>query len=119
MPGPRRAKSWSRASNGASYAPGKLMPISSPRTAFQTGWPADPLGRRVRLARTVLAVERVLPRLWPALGFIGFYLALVLTGVFAFVAWPLQALALAATITAGTLALYNRFENFVWPRPLG
>jgi len=94
------------------------MPISSPRTVSQTGWPADPLGRRVRLARTVLAVERVLPRLWPALGFIGFYLALALTGVFAFVAWPLQALALAATITAGALALYDGFEDFTWPRPL-
>ena len=70
------------------------------------------------MARTVLAVERVLPRLWPALGFIGFYLALALTGLFAFVAWPLQALALAATITAGGLALYDGFEDFAWPRTL-
>ena len=60
------------------------MPISSPRTAFPTGWPADPLERRVALSRAALAVEKVLPRLWPAAGFIGFYLALALTGIFAF-----------------------------------
>ncbi len=94
------------------------MPISSPRTASQTGWPTDPLDRRVRLARTVLAVERLLPRFWPALGFIGFYLALALTGLFAFVAWPFQALLLAATITASTLALHDGFADFRWPRTL-
>jgi uncharacterized protein (TIGR02302 family) len=103
------------------------MPILSPRTASQTGWrtssPArlwrgDPLDRRVALARAVLAVERVLPRLWPAFGFIGFYLALALTGIFAFVAWPLQALLLAAAITASALSLYDGFEDFAWPRSL-
>ena len=40
------------------------MPISSPRTAFQTGFPANSLERRVALARGVLAIERLLPRLW-------------------------------------------------------
>ena len=94
------------------------MPISSPRTASQTGWPADALKRRVSLARGILAVERVLPRLWPAFGFAGFYLALALTGLFAFIPWPVQALLLAATITAGALGLYEGFEDFVWPRPL-
>ena len=103
------------------------MPILSPRTASPTGWrtssPArlwrgDPLERRVALARAVLAVERVLPRLWPAFGFIGFYLALALTGLFAFVPWPLQALLLAATITASALSLYDGFEDFAWPRSL-
>ncbi len=76
------------------------MPISSPRTASPTGWPADPLDRRLRFARAVIAIERLLPRLWPAAGFIIFYLALALTGIFAFIPWPLQALLLAATITA-------------------
>jgi hypothetical protein len=32
-----------------------------------------------------LAIERVLPRLWPAFGFAGFYLALALTGVFGYI----------------------------------
>jgi len=74
--------------------------------------------RRVALARGVLAIERLLRRLWPAFGFFGFYLALALTGVFAFVPWPLQALLLAATITAGALSLYDGFEDFSWPRTL-
>jgi uncharacterized protein (TIGR02302 family) len=94
------------------------MPILSPRTASQTGWPANPLDRRVALARAVLAIERVLPLLWPAFGFIGFYLALGLTGIFAFVAWPLQALLLAAAITASALSLVDGFEDFAWPRSL-
>src|SRR5882757_3120998 len=92
------------------------MPISSPRTASPTGFPADPLARRVALARTVLAVERLLPRLWPAFGFLGFYLALALTGIFAFIPWPVQALLLAATITASALSLVDGFEGFAWPR---
>ena len=58
------------------------MPISSPRTASPTGWPADPLGRRLRFARAVIAIERLLPRLWPAAGFLIFYLALALTGTY-------------------------------------
>jgi len=94
------------------------MPILSPRTASPTGWLANPLERRVGIARAVLAIERVLPRLWPAVGFFGFYLALALTGLFAFVAWPLQALLLAATITASALALHDCFEDFAWPRAL-
>jgi len=94
------------------------MPISLPRTISQTGWPADPLRRRVAWARAVLAVERVLPRLWPAVGFFGFYLALALTGLFAFIPWPVQSLLLAATITASALALYNGFADFAWPQSL-
>jgi uncharacterized protein (TIGR02302 family) len=94
------------------------MPISSPRTASPTGWPADPLDRRLRFARAVIVIERLLPRLWPAAGFIIFYLALALTGIFAFIPWPLQALLLAATITASGLSLYDGFEDFLWPRPI-
>jgi len=94
------------------------MPISSPRTISQTGWKADPFGGRLAWTRAVLAVERVLPRLWPAVGFFGFYLALALTGVFAFIPWPVQSLLLAATITASALSLYNGFSDFAWPQSL-
>ena len=94
------------------------MPISSPRTVSQTGWRADPLERRVALTRGMLAVERVLPRLWPAFGFWGFYLALALTGVFAFIPWPVQSLILAATITASAFTLYQGFADFTWPKSL-
>ena len=86
------------------------MPISSPRTAFQTGFPANSLERRVALARGVLALERLLPRLWPAFGFFGFYLSLALTGLFAFVPWPVQALSLvnAAFCTVAPVLLTMR-----------
>ena len=94
------------------------MPISSPRTASQTGWKADPLHTRIALARAVLAIEKFLPRLWPAVGFTGFYLALALTGVFAFIPWPLEALTLAATITLSALSLVDGFADFAWPRGL-
>ncbi|MEY4964820.1 MAG: hypothetical protein RL274_403 [Pseudomonadota bacterium] len=112
------------------------MPISLPKTAFPTGWRInslarlwrvstlarlwrdDPLDRRLHLARAVLAIERLLPRLWPAAGFITFYLALALTGIFAFISWPLQALLLATTITASALSLYDGFEDFIWPRAI-
>ncbi|HEY2008518.1 MAG TPA: DUF4175 family protein [Rhizomicrobium sp.] len=94
------------------------MPISSPRTASQTGFPADPLGGKLALARAVLAIEKFLPRLWPAVGFTGFYLALALTGVFAFIPWPVQALALAATITLSALSLVDGFEDFSWPHSI-
>jgi len=96
------------------------MPTSSPRTVSQTGFPADRLGdqiaQKIVLARAVLAIEKFLPRLWPAVGFTGFYLALALTGVFAFIPWPLQALVLAATITVSALSLVDGFEDFSWPR---
>ncbi len=94
------------------------MPTSSPRTASQTGWWTDPPATKIALARAILAIEHVLPRLWPALGCIGFYLALALAGLFAFVPWPLQALLLAATVTASALSLYDGFEDFAWPRSL-
>jgi len=92
------------------------MPTSSPRTTFPTG--SDALAGRVAAARRVLAVETVLPRLWPAAGFAGFYLALALTGIFAFVPWPAQALLLAATVTACAYCLAEGFADFTWPREL-
>jgi uncharacterized protein (TIGR02302 family) len=94
------------------------MTTSSPRTISPTGWPTDRLKRRVATARLVLVVEKLLPRFWPALGFVGFYLALALTGVFAYISWPLQALLLAATITGAALSLYRSFEDFTWPGDL-
>jgi uncharacterized protein (TIGR02302 family) len=91
------------------------MPTSSPKTASLTGLPTDRIDRRVAQARAVVGIERLLPRLWPAAGFWGFYLALALTGIFAFIPWPLQALLLASTITASALALANAFSGFAWP----
>lgn len=92
------------------------MQISSPRTVSQTGWLAEPLAARIGLARLILSVEALLPRLWPAVGFVGFYIALALTGLFSVVGWPVQALILAACITATALALVDGFKGFRWPR---
>jgi uncharacterized protein (TIGR02302 family) len=96
------------------------MPTSSPRTAFPTGSDAlsGALARRVGAARRVLAIETLLPRLWPAVGFAGFYLALALTGIFSFIPWPAQALLLAATVTACAYMLADGFQDFAWPRQL-
>ncbi len=94
------------------------MPTSLPKTAFPTGWWTEPLQRSIALARAVLVVELVLPLLWPAAGFAGFYLAMALTGIFAFIPWPVQALLLAATITACAYSLAEGFADFVWPRGL-
>jgi uncharacterized protein (TIGR02302 family) len=63
-----------------------------------------------------LAAEQFLPGLWPALGFAGAYLALALFGLFAFIPWTLQALLLAATITATGLSLDGALRKFSWPR---
>jgi uncharacterized protein (TIGR02302 family) len=73
------------------------------------------LTRRLRTAQAILAVERVLPALWPAIGVIGLYFALALFGVFALVPWIVQSLILAAAITATGLALNNGFRDFRWP----
>src|SRR5271154_1779075 len=94
------------------------MSSLSPKTVFHPGWSADPLGRRIALARLSLGLERLLPALWPAAGFIGFYFALALFGVFAFVPWPLQALLLAAGICATGLSLAENFAGFAWPQML-
>jgi uncharacterized protein (TIGR02302 family) len=91
------------------------MTSLSRRTTFPPGWAGEPLERRIALSRVLLAVERILPRLWPAFGFGGFYLALALTGLFQIIAWPVQALLLAATLTAIGLSLENGFRDFSWP----
>ena len=94
------------------------MTTLSPRTLSPTGSATDretKLARLIAQARASLATERTLPALWPALGFAGVYLSLSLFGLFAFVPWVLQALLLAATITAIGLALDSGFEGFAWP----
>ena len=94
------------------------MTSLSRRTTFPPGWAGEPLERRIALSRALLAVERILPRLWPAVGFGGFYLALALTGLFQIIPWPVQALLLAATITAIGLSLEDGFRDFRWPRSI-
>jgi uncharacterized protein (TIGR02302 family) len=67
------------------------------------------------LARASLAAERFLPALWPALGFAGLYIGLGLLGLYPLIPWGVQALLLAAAITATGLCVAAGFENFSWP----
>src|SRR5471030_626610 len=95
------------------------MTTLSPRTRFPTGWSADPLDRRIAnhivWARAAVGVERLLPALWPAMGFAGLYLAATLFNLFKFIPWEAQSLLLAAAVTATCLSLYRGMERFVWP----
>src|ERR1700722_2912427 len=95
------------------------MTTLSPKTLSPPGSATDPekrLARAIVRARASLAAEQFLPGLWPALGFAGVYLALALFGLFAFIPWTVQALLLAATITAIGLSLDGAFRKFSWPR---
>src|ERR1019366_1789950 len=98
------------------------MSSSSPKTISPAGWPTDArtrtdarLKRHIGWTRFVLAVERVVPALWPAIGVIGFYFALALFGLFTVIPWVAQSLLLAAAVTAMGLALEDGFRNFHWP----
>lgn len=91
------------------------MTILSRRTSFPTGLSADPLDRRIALARASVAYERLAPALWPAIGLSALYLTAALFGLFAYIPWVLQSLLLAAIVTAVTLALWRGFEVFAWP----
>ncbi|HUO03448.1 MAG TPA: DUF4175 family protein [Rhizomicrobium sp.] len=71
--------------------------------------------RAISLARFVLVLERVMPALWPAIGIVGLYFAAALFGLFLVIPWLLQALLLAAAITAAGLALENGLCRVHWP----
>ena len=91
------------------------MTILSDRTEFPTGLPADPLGRRIALARATVGLERLLPALWPAFAFAGIYIAAALFGLFHYIPWEAQSLLLAAAVTAIALALVHGLAHFAWP----
>ncbi|HEV7959813.1 MAG TPA: DUF4175 family protein [Rhizomicrobium sp.] len=96
------------------------MTNSLPKTASQPGWRTDShvharLNRATNLARFMLAVERVMPALWPAIGVIGLYFAAALFGLFLVIPWIVQSLILAFAITATGLALEHGFRDVRWP----
>jgi len=100
------------------------MTNSSPRTASLPGWRTDdPTGsglnarirRLIRVARGAVAAERIVPALWPGLGFAGLYLALALFGLLPLLPWTLQSLLLAATITGVGLSLEHGLRGFRGP----
>jgi uncharacterized protein (TIGR02302 family) len=69
----------------------------------------------VALARLVLGCEQVLPRLWPGIGFVALYFSLALFGLLPLLPWPVQSLALAATIIAAFFSWGGAFEDLSWP----
>jgi uncharacterized protein (TIGR02302 family) len=84
-------------------------------TEFPAGSRPDRIAGKVRLARLVVAWERLWPLLWPASGIAGIAIAAALFDLTAPLAWPLHALVLAAFVTAIALALYFKLTLFVWP----
>lgn len=97
----------------------------SPRNAYPTGWRTDAgfgphaaerlLIRKIWLARTALAVERLAPATLPVFGLLGLYLTAAFFGLFTVTPWTVQALVLAATITAMGLVLDAGLKDFFWP----
>jgi len=99
------------------------MTILSRRINFPAGfrsnslarlWRDDPLDRRIALARLSVGIERLLPALWPAIGFAGLYLAAALSGLFLYIPWEAQSLLLAGAVTAAALAQWQGLASFAW-----
>jgi uncharacterized protein (TIGR02302 family) len=76
---------------------------------------SDRTGRFVFAARLILWFEGVWPRLWPAGGIVGVFLAVAFFGLLPLVCWPLHALVLAGFVTAIGLSLYFSFRDFSPP----
>ncbi len=93
-----------------------MTTILSRRINFLPGWSADPLDRRIALARTSLGLERLLPR---PVARDRFRRSLSCRRpVRPVPLYPLGnpvALLLAAAVTATALALYRGLSAFVWP----
>ena len=97
----------------------------SPRNAYPTGWRTDAgfgphaaerlLIRKIWLARATLAIERLAPAALPVIGLLGIYLTAAFFGLFTVMPWTVQALILAATITAMGLVLDAGLKDFSWP----
>ena len=73
------------------------------------------LERHILLSRAALLWERVWRGAWPASGIACVYAAAALFGLFAFMPGWLHGIALAATLFACALALYEGFRDFHFP----
>jgi uncharacterized protein (TIGR02302 family) len=82
-------------------------------TEFRPG--SKRVERFVLAARAALAWERLWPKLWPASGIAGLFLAAALFGAFKPLPWPLHALILASLVTAISLSLYFDLSKFTLP----
>jgi uncharacterized protein (TIGR02302 family) len=91
-----------------------MMTRFSATTEFRPGW-AERAERFIKVARAVIAFERVWPGLWPATGIAGIAVAAALFGLCPLLVWPLHALVLACLVTAIALTLYFSLEHVRWP----
>ncbi|MDE2465902.1 MAG: DUF4175 family protein [Alphaproteobacteria bacterium] len=87
----------------------------SNRIDYRPGWKTDRIERRIALARAIVAFERIWPRLWPASGLVGLWLAAGLYGVFAFIPGWLQLFFLLTLIVAIAELSTQQWQSFVWP----
>ena len=73
------------------------------------------LARKVRLARTALAWERLWPSLWPATATAGAFAALAVWGAFEFLPGWLHLVVLAAFAAALVWLVWRAASRFRWP----
>jgi uncharacterized protein (TIGR02302 family) len=71
--------------------------------------------RWIAFARAALLWERTWPRLWPATGIVGAFVALALLGIFPHLPSVLHALILLATISGIGYFIWARFQTFRFP----
>src|SRR6185503_10085488 len=71
--------------------------------------------RWIAFARAALLWERTWPRLWPATGIVGAFVALALLGIFPHLPGVLHALILLATISGIGYVIWARFQTFHFP----
>lgn len=87
--------------------------------ASRTGWLikevrqtlADPVERRIALARAVLGWEIVWPALWPASGILGAYVAAGLFGLFDLLPWEIHLLLMMGTLGGCTWLTYENLKG--------
>ncbi len=89
----------------------RLLPL----TVFPPGSNAEPLQRYVAFARLALWWERVWPRLWPASGVLGVYLAYALFGLPAVLPTSLRGLLLVGVLGAIAYLVHRAFRDFRMP----
>jgi uncharacterized protein (TIGR02302 family) len=77
---------------------------------------SDRLERFILAARGVVAFERLWPRLWPASGIVGLFVALAFSGLLPLLPWPVHALILAVFVTVVGLSLSFTLTDFRWPK---
>jgi uncharacterized protein (TIGR02302 family) len=71
--------------------------------------------RAITRARITLGWERVWPKLWPATGIMGLFLAAGLFGLFDYFPWEIHTLVLLGAFGAAGYFLYENFKDFEAP----